>query len=381
MARTDRTTKIAIVGDSHFDQHSRLEECKRLHGWIASDARERGVELVLHAGDVFEKKSTPDERNAFAAWVTACADFAPVVIVRGNHDALDDLLIFGGLEATHPVIVEQAAAVHVVQAGEASVAVACLAWPRRAQLLASGTFADHADPAGAALRAVLAGMRDRVEAHAGPTILVSHAMVRGSVTSVGQPLIGAEMEIGHEDLALAGAGFVALGHIHMPQDWEHGGVPIVYTGSPRRTSFGEIEEKSYLLVTFDGPELVGWERIPVPATPMVLLDVTVAADGTVSPVDLSGLEGAEVRLRVHGPASARTAIRDASTELLAALEQGGALPKIEEVISAETRARAPEVAKATSLQDKLLAHWASKGQEHPLQAEALLLVPQLEGAS
>ena len=88
--------RIAIVADSHFDEHSRFDECIRLHTWIADDARARGVDVVLHAGDVFERKSTPAERNAFAAWVTLIASFAPIVIVRGTTTRFGDLQIFGG---------------------------------------------------------------------------------------------------------------------------------------------------------------------------------------------------------------------------------------------------------------------------------------------
>lgn len=317
--------RIAIVADSHFDEHSRFDECVRLHDWIADDARARGVDVVLHAGDVFERKSTPAERNAFAAWVTRIASFAPVVIVRGNHDALRDLQIFGGLESVFAVVVEEAADAHVVTgASGESIAVACLAWPRKAELLASGAFGDDEGAAGRALRSVLAGFRDDFAAIAKrdgemPRVLLTHAMVRGSMTSVGQPLVGCDMELGLEDLAIAGADLIALGHIHMPQAWDVAGVPAVYPGSPRRTAFGEVEDKGYVVAEFDGPRLVSWERVVAPATPMVLLDVHVAADGTVSPVDLSGLDGAEVRLRVHGAASARTAIRDASSELRAAL--------------------------------------------------------------
>lgn len=374
--------RIAIVADSHFDEHSRFQECIRLHTWIADDARARGVDVVLHAGDVFERKSTPAERNAFAAWVTLIASFAPIVIVRGNHDALHDLQIFAGLDTDHPVIVEEGADCHAVATEAGELLVACLAWPRKAELLASGTFGDDEGAAGRALRAVLSGLRDELESvERLPRVLLTHAMVRGSMTSVGQPLVGCDMELGLEDLALAGADLIALGHIHMPQDWDVAGVPAVYPGSPRRTAFGEVEDKGYVVAEFDGPRLVGWERVVAPATPMVLIDVHVAADGTVSPVDLAGLEGAEVRLRVHGAASARAAIRGASDELRAALEQAGAAAKIEEVVTAEVRARAPEVAAAVSLKDKLLAHWESKGLVHPRQDGAISRLAVLEGAS
>lgn len=261
------SARVAIIADSHFDEGSRWEEGLRIHDWIVRDLELRGVDLILHAGDVFERKSTARERLEVARFLTAAASLAPVVVVRGNHDALEDLAIFGKLETRHPVIVEEAAAVHVV----AGVAVACLAWPRKASLLAAtGDTGKEAGErsAGDALRNVLRGLGLQLEAHDGPRVLLSHAQVCGSRTSTGQPLVGCDLEVGLEDLALCGADFYALGHIHLPQDWTINGAPVVYPGSPRRTAYGELEEKGYVVATLEAGRPVGWDRIPTPAAPM-----------------------------------------------------------------------------------------------------------------
>lgn len=378
--------RIAIVADSHFDEHSRFQECIRLHTWIADDARARGVDVVLHAGDVFERKSTPAERNAFAAWVTRVASFAPMVIVRGNHDAVDDLQIFGGLETANPVIIEENAGMHPISTENGNAHIACLAWPRKAALVASGEFGDDEGAAGRALRAILSGFRDELESaervmarHTDgtdrfPRILLTHAMVRGSVTSVGQPLVGCDMELGLEDLALAGADLIALGHIHMPQDWDVAGVPAVYPGSPRRTAFGEVEDKGYVVATFDGPKLVGWERVVAPAAPMVLVDVRLRPDGSFDVPEHAPVSGGEVRVRVHGGASQRDAIRDATTHLAQRFRDEGAIEvKAEEAVIAEVRSRMPEIAAARTLDDKLPAFWRAKGIEiEPVRAARLV---------
>src|SRR6185369_15630788 len=129
---------------------------------------------------------------------------------------------------------EEAYGVHVL----AGVAVAAVAWPRKAQLLASiGQPVSHAAAtqlAADAINSLLQGLGAELAQHDGPRVLASHAMVCGSVTSVGQPLVGHDMEVGIGDLGLAKADFVALGHIHKAQEWSFGRTPIVYTGSPRR---------------------------------------------------------------------------------------------------------------------------------------------------
>lgn len=364
-------TLVAIVADSHFDEHGRFDECVRLHEWMARDAHDRGVTLALHSGDLYERKSTPKERNAAALWVREIASFAPMIIVRGNHDALGDLRILGALDTLFPVDVEEGASVReVLDAAGDLVTVACLAWPQKAAILARAGCAEGASQdAAQALRNVLLGLgaeMDKAERHA-PRILLAHAMVRGSVTSTGQPLVGCDLEVGIEDLALARAQLYALGHIHKGQSWDVGGAPAIYPGSPRRTAFGEIEAKGYTIARFTDGQLVGHTFVEAPATPMVHVEATWTGTGWrfAQPIgeEQDAFRGAETRFRYAVPADQRDAARAAAEETRTNfIEDGGAVSvKLEEVVLAETRARAPEIAAATTTADKLSALWASKG--------------------
>lgn len=379
-------TRIAIIADSHWDEHSRFEECQRIHSWMARDMAERGVDLLLHAGDVYERKSTPRERLAVAAWLTSVAELRPVVIVRGNHDAVGDLALLGKLDTRHPITVEETAAVHVV----AGVAVGCLAWPRRAELLARAGESHGAteDAARLALQNVVRGLGQEMEEHAGPRILLAHAMVRGSVTSTGQPLVGCDMELGLEDLSHAGAHLVALGHIHMGQEWETvDGAPVVYPGSPRRSNFGELEAKGYLVATFDGAKLLHIERVETPATPMILVEgrmvdseceQTLVAFRTMALDERPAVSGAEVRLRYHVAADERELGRQNAQLWRETFDREGAVHvQVEEVVIPTTRARAPEVAAATGVGEQLRALWAARGDVPP-EARGMELVRKAE---
>lgn len=383
-------TTVAFIGDSHFSETSRFRECIALHDFIARDLAARGVDLVVHCGDVFDAKSTPEERRAVADWLRAVAETAPVVLVRGNHDHLGDLALLGRLRTRHPVTVEEACGVHVV----AGVAVAAVAWPRKAELLAgaSASIEDGAARAGDALRSVLRGLGGALAAHDGPRVLAAHAMVRGSLTSTGQPLVGCDMEIGLDDLALARAHIVALGHIHLPQDFgtTPEGAPIVYTGSPRRTAFGELEEKSYVVAEFE--ERVAcwacarWDRVAVPATPMLLLEAEHGADGWVTAPWASRdfvAANAEIRIRVMVDADRRDVARkDAEKVRARLLAEGASSIKIEEVVRATTRARAPEIARASTVAEKLGALWRARGDvpEETRRARLLARLAELEGS-
>lgn len=381
-------TRIAVIADSHFDESSRFEECRRVHQWIAEDLRQRCVDLVLHAGDVYERRSTATERLAVAQWVREVAEVAPVVMVRGNHDALGDLPLLERLRTKHRVIVEEAARVHHI----AGVAVAALAWPRKSELLARLPAASREageQTAADALRAVLLGLGQQLAAHDGPRVLLAHAMVRGSRVSTGQPLVGCDLEIGVEDLTLVSADAYALGHIHLPQSWgdemaEHhpsAPGPIFYPGSPRRTAYGEVEEKGYVLLDVEGDDgtRATVQRIPTPCAPMLLVEGIHDPDNGVIWIPLATsteLASAEIRLRYEVQRDHRDAARALAAMIRDGwLRAGAADVKVEERVVEVSTARAPEVATATSLGEKLVRMWSRRGDEpSPERVERLLAI-------
>lgn len=379
-----RPILIAATGDHHFDEGHQFDDCVSVHHWMADEWKARQVDLALSAGDVFERQSKPAERAAVVDWVRHVASSSPLVIVRGNHDVIGDLPVLAKLRTRHDVIVEEAADVHSVHLDDRRVVdVGCMAWPRKAELARIAGL--DADAVGQdALRAVLRGFSARFDELAdirpAPRVLLTHAMIRASMTSVGQPLIGCDHELGIEDLVLARAQFVAAGHIHLPQEWRAGDAPVAYTGSPRRTAYGEVEEKSYLLFEFQERagawELAGWERVPVPCRQMFLLEDEWGADpesgvagwiaGLHGLPPVEQIAGALVRLRYNVPADQREAARAGLARYLDDLRRWGAAEiKVEERVKATSKARAPEVAKAQTLDEKLSAFLKARGIEIP----------------
>lgn len=357
--------KIMASGDHHFDAESRFGECIRIHSWMAEAARSREIDLFLSGGDIFERGSSPSEREAVAEWLTAMTEVCPVVISKGNHDRPLDVGFMRRLRTRHPVIVEERAGVHIV----AGAAIAAVAWPDRSRLLAAAGSQSAADDATrTALQAILRGLGNELATHNGPRILLGHFMCDGALTSTGQPLLGQPIRVGLDDLALARASLTIMAHIHLRQVFDCGGVPALYTGSPFRTTFGQLETKSVTLAEFDGAELVKLEQIDTPATRMVQLDeewgtLASGVDGWIGGQP-GGVHGAEVRLRLHIPADKREAARASTGQIEQyLLAQGAVSVKREDVIITDKRARAPEVALAVTAADKLEAYWKSKGFE------------------
>lgn len=370
--------RVLVIADPHCDASSRFDEWKKIAAWTVDQCLELDIDLVLISGDVFERKSNPEERNAVAAWLRDLAECAPVVMIRGNHDAVGDLAIFSKLNARKEIIVEEQAGFHTVN----GFAVAALAWPRKAELLAAIGVPMSAEESSVEAQKELRnvfmnfGLQfDSLEPGIAK-IFLGHVSVRGCVTSTGQPMVGMDMEVSLEDLSLAKADCYALGHIHKGQSWQINGAPVIYPGSPRRTAFGEIETKNVVVLEFEEGKLSNWYPVETPAAPMILLETNfdvmlLGSDGaeltgygdlTLLPDDLE-YAGAEIRLRYHVDSDkqelAKRAANDRVVELLA---MGAVSVKVESIVHSTTRARTPEVTTAKTLVEKLAVLWAARNQ-------------------
>jgi DNA repair protein SbcD/Mre11 len=384
---------VAGTSDNHWDFDSRWVECNRIHDWMADDFIARLVDLVIIPGDFFERASKAVERNAVRRWLQKIAQKIPIIGARGNHDSLGDLDIFNHITAPERIIIEEAFEVYIAKPkhlpDHPGIAVAAVAWPRKTHLLARlGREVGREESEGAArdaLRNIMLGIRQKLHAHPGPRILAMHAMVNGSITSTGQPLTGCDLEVSLSELAAAEPDIIVLGHVHKPQDFgEYNGIPILYCGSPYATAYGETEPKSYVLMKFNeerdaaGKCLIGYERIPTPRQNMVLIETVYLPESSTGFGDrvLEGYEfaGADVRFRYQVD-SDRSEEADKAAKHMATVitGKGAGHVKIEDVIKEISHARAPEVATAPTMDDKLKILWQTQGLELSSEREARLL--------
>lgn len=368
--------QVVAAADHHFHAAGpRADECVRVHENIVEIVKRERPSVFVSAGDVYERASTPQDREQAAAFFAAIADICPVVVVQGNHDRPLDVAFLRRIKARYPI--------HAVEGAQnviiGDVAVMAVGWPSRAMLrTVCGEGVDVDTAAREALGGVLSGLAAELDlaAFEGARVLAMHAMVDGSVTSVGQPLVGCEFNVDLATLAMARCHVGILGHIHAPQQWTFGGVTYAYTGSPYRTAFGETEDKG-VIAWSPGEDI---RRVDTGARRMVLMeteyhgahvglpgDVVAEAGFTQDFYDAIIRDGAcwrdaEVRLRYHVSEHDRAEARAHAEEMAQTLrDEGAASVKVDPQVHHVERQREGAASLAgLTLGEKVARYWEAK---------------------
>jgi exonuclease SbcD len=266
-----------------FHGASLLEDQSAALDRIVQLACERSVDLVVIAGDLYDRAIPPAEAVSLFTDTLARLRQAgiAVVAIAGNHDShvrvsvYDPLLSALGVtirgavtRAAEPVLVEPAD-------GGAAVAVYPLPYlepmvdgprllarlepegradPGQAQPASAGAETAGAETAGAAepaagrfsheatTRLALAGIRRDLARRPGSrSVLVAHTFVAGGESSDSER----ELSVGQVDRvgveAFAGFDYVALGHLHGSQQLD--GPRLAYSGTPLPYSFSEERQR------------------------------------------------------------------------------------------------------------------------------------------
>jgi exonuclease SbcD len=263
--------RILHTSDWHlgrsFKKESLSDEQGRFVDQVVGVVKSEGVDLVVVAGDVFDRALPPAE--AVEEWYRALERIvdtgAQVVGIAGNHDQGERIEI-------PPRLLREG----VVIRGSREPGVVTLEFDDGPLLVAPIPFLDPflarglSDGEGAAthqsvLEGSLARVRKDVE-RSPRSLVVSHAFVRGGLESESERSL---LQIGGAELVDAsvfeGYSYVALGHLHRPQI-VGGDERVAYCGSPIPYSFSETDPKTIRLadLSADGTNL-SVELIPVEA--------------------------------------------------------------------------------------------------------------------
>jgi DNA repair protein SbcD/Mre11 len=300
--------RIIHTSDWHigreFDGESLAGDQLAFVEWLVETVRDHSVDLVIVAGDVWDKAVPKGEAvelldTAFGLLVAAGAQ---VLLIPGNHDSAQRL-DFGatrqGAGGVHILAKEMAAPqLQLVRCGDEEVAVIGIPYldPHRVP-------APNADASGQSRarthQHVLADALDRgrsmLEEHPGlASIVVAHAFVAGSTTTDSE-----RHNVGGADrvhVALFdGFDYVALGHLHRPQ--ELGRPSIAYSGSPLPYSYSEDHQKSVRLIELRPGTPIEVTTIEIPVGRPVRT-VTGTLDELLTDAALTPFEGHWIAARL-----------------------------------------------------------------------------------
>ena len=309
-----------------------LDFLKSLDTIVDAAISER-VDMVIFAGDAYKDRSpAPTFQREWGKRIIRLSQAKiPTLLLVGNHDLSPAA---GRAHAIQEFDTLQVPFVKVLQKPEflvpgdlwnVPVQVIAMPWISRSGLMASleSSAADTKE----LFSDIESRISDLVEGwveQADPTlplILTAHASVEGAT-------FGAErMVMLGSDLVLPTAlvkdkrlDYVAMGHIHKPQDVNEGGYPpVIYPGSIERVDFGEAkDDKFYIIAEVGrGSTKVDWKKIEG-TRPFIERRAVLKSSENVTEVlkkalpNPSGMSGAIVKLVVEYPRELDTLIDESA---------------------------------------------------------------------
>lgn len=238
----------------------RLEEQRAVMEEIVEIARDQAVDVVLVAGDVFESAAPIADAQALA-WETFLAlqaTGAKLIVIAGNHDnshAFDAVSpVFEAIGITvrgAPRRPEDGGVITINAGGEQALIATIPFCSQRGIVKAEQLMTKTAAEQSGEYAARLARMINAMCAGFGPStinLVVAHAMVRGGRLGGGERDAQTIEEYWLDASAFpTSAQYVALGHLHRPQELP-GGTRIRYSGSPIQIDFGEEQDHKSVAV-------------------------------------------------------------------------------------------------------------------------------------
>ena len=383
--------KILHFADAHIDMANYgrhdpisglplrvLDFLKSLDTIVDTAVAER-VDLVVFAGDAYKDRSpAPTYQREWGRRIMRLSRAGiPTLLLVGNHDTAPasgrahTVQEYETLEVPHIHVLARPAFLEPKDLEGLPLQVCAIPWVARSGLMANLELSG-ADPA-----EVFAQIEDRLTALMNnwlenadpelPTLLTAHASIQGARYG------GERTVMLGGDLVLPGSlvrdprlDYVALGHIHKPQDLNEGShPPVIYPGSIERVDFGEAGDNKFFIIAHveKGHTRVEWRQLEG-VRPFIDRSIQLQAGTDITSRLLAVLpapeqiEGAILRLVIEYPRAVETQINEAALRAYAAKAFEFHLVKRPQV---EARVRLPQGDQISSLTptDLLDIYWRS----------------------
>jgi exonuclease SbcD len=244
---------------------------------IVDAAISEQVDMVIFAGDAYKDRAPAPtfQREWGKRIIRLSRAKIPTLLLVGNHDLSPAM---GRAHAIQEFDTLQVPFVRVLQKPEfltpqelwdLPVQVIAMPWVSRSGLMAS------VDASAVDVRELFARIEDRIsslvedwmsEADPGlPLILTAHASVEGAMFGAERMvMLGSDLVLPTSLVKDRRLDYVAMGHIHKPQDLNEGHhPPVIYPGSIERVDFGEARDDKFFIVADvgRGATQVQWRKI------------------------------------------------------------------------------------------------------------------------
>ena len=280
--------KILHTSDWHLGasdgDRSLIEDQRFFIDRICEVVKDQGIEAVIIAGDVYDRSVASAEaiRLYDYAMTRLCRDLGvTAAVVAGNHDSAERLSSCSDLLSSAGLYISGSLGDEITRVSFPDADIYLFPWiteekvrsiyPEKKEEIVSLE---------AAYRVVADMIREGLDKDK-RNIIVSHAFITDSETSVSDRAaeIGFAAQVSAD--VFAGFDYAALGHIHKPQDVSD---TVRYSGTPMPYSFGK-EEKQQKSVTVIDTSDMSREIIPLP-----LLHARTTLTGTLDELLQAGEE-------------------------------------------------------------------------------------------
>ncbi|MBM7604147.1 exonuclease SbcD [Metabacillus crassostreae] len=308
--------RILHTADWHLGRslegRSRLAEQAQFIDELVKIVEEEKVDAILMAGDAFDTVNPPAAaEQLFYEGLSRLSDHGkrPIVVIAGNHDNPDRLSAASPLAGNHsihligyPII--DTIKVDIPRLGQ-QMKVAALAYPSEARL--EQVLSEEHDEIllrnkyDEKIRELFTMMSKQFRSDT-VNIAMSHIHVAGgSSTDSERPIeVGGAYTVAATSMPEA-AQYVALGHLHRPQNINRAKTLTRYSGSPLAYSFSEIGyAKSVTILDAEPSKPVEMKEIPLSSgKPLVKWKATEGISQVHSWLDEGRDASAWIDLEIH----------------------------------------------------------------------------------
>jgi len=316
LRKDDEKMRILHTADWHLGRalegRSRLAEQADFIDELVRIVEEEKVDAILMAGDAFDTVNPPAAaEQLFYEGLSRLSDHGkrPIVVIAGNHDNPDRLSAASPLAGNHSIHLigyptTELIKLDIPSAGE-QMMVAALAYPSEARL--EQVLSQEHDEVllrnkyDERIRDLFSMMSKQFQKDT-VNIAMSHIHVAGgSSTDSERPIeVGGAYTVAATSMPET-AQYVALGHLHRPQNIKRASTLTRYSGSPLAYSFSEIGyAKSVTILDAEPNQPVVMKEIPLSSgKPLVKWKATEGISQVHSWLDEGKDHNAWIDLEIH----------------------------------------------------------------------------------